>query len=474
MSWFAVERPTGRIAAQGVAFVVSRGVLLLATVATARTAGVQAYGVFALALVVFQAGILLRDAGLGQALIVLGARERGLTLVSSVVISGVGIALAVVMAGSGGALTGALGLPGAGPTLAILALAFAIGSFGIASSATLERELRFVARASIDVISYGALGLLTLLGLSRGMGVDSLAWAFVGQAVVQSGLAIVVAPPWTDRGGSLSGVLRMARYSSLLWAAAGLSYLAANIDNALVGRLAGASALGVYALSYTIGNTITIGVAQVLNRVALPYYGRAHRDPVAVERIIRTILPLSVILAAIPATVIIALGPEIVGLVFDPGSSTIPVTLLAIYGVVRAVGMSLGTALNGTGGARASVAGSALNIGLMAVLIPIGLQLAGPAGVAAVVLVSIAASTVYLEARLERHLGLRLRAERLRLVVGVAVGTTVALIAPQAPVVPRLVGGAVVIAGLLAAGLRVAGWHASPDRRAADEMGERR
>ena len=162
MSWFVVERPTRKIAAQIIAFGVSRGVLLLATIVTARTTDVASYGVFALSVVVFQAGILLRDAGLGQALIILGGRERGLTLVAAIAIALFGVALALVDAWLFAVpLTSIFGLSEAAPSLRILALAFAVGSFGIASNATLERELRFVARSGVDIISYSALGVVT-------------------------------------------------------------------------------------------------------------------------------------------------------------------------------------------------------------------------------------------------------------------------------------------------------------------------
>jgi PST family polysaccharide transporter len=457
VSWFAVERPTGKIAAQVVAFGVSRGVLLLATVVTARSTNVAAYGVFALALVVFQAGILLRDAGLGQALIILGGRERGQTLMAAMAISALGLALALVMWLFAEPLTSILGLPAAAPSLRILALAFGIGSIGIASNATLERELRFLARSGVDVISYSALGLVTVFGLARGVGVESLAWGFVAQAILQSVLGVVLAPPWRDRGGSLAGLGRVVRYSGLLWASAGLSYLAANIDNVLVARLAGAAALGVYALSYTIGNTVTIGIAQVLNRVALPYYGRDHDDRVGIERTVRTVIPLSVVLAAIPTSVIIAMSPEIGQFLFSPGTSVLPLTLLAVYGAVRALAISLGTALNGVGAARETVVASVINVVLMTVAIPAALSLAGPTGVAAVVLVGITVSSTYLALIMQRRVGIDLGTDGRRVWIGFGIAVAAALLVPDLPLPIRLIGAAAAVVVLLDIAWRITG-----------------
>ena len=463
VSWYTVDRPTGKIASQVVAFGVSRGILLVATVLTAREAGVEAYGVFALALVVFQAGVLLRDAGLGQALIVLGGRERGLTLPAAIAISGIGSAIGLLMWYLAVPLTSMLGLPGAAPILRTLALAFVIGSLGIASNATLERELRFVARAVIDIVAYGALGVVTVIGLAGGYGVESLAWGFVVQAILQAGLGIILAPPWVDRGGSLAGLIWLARYSLLLWGSAGLSYLAANLDNGLLARLAGAAALGVYALSYVIGNTITIGIAQVLNRVALPYYGRDHDNALAIERTLRSVLPLSVVLAAIPTTIIVALAPEIGPLVFPPGTSVLPMTLLAVYGMVRTIGMSLGTALNGIGAARETVVGSAINVVLMVLTIPAAISIAGPTGVATVVLAAMVVSSAYLALGVRRRLGVEIRKEWLRMALGICLAVAAALFAPTMTLPVRLVLGGLVILGLVSLALRISGLR--PGRR---------
>jgi PST family polysaccharide transporter len=409
---------------------------------------------------VFQAGILLRDAGLGQALIILGGRERGLTLVAAIAIALFGVALALVMWLFAVPLTSIFGLSEAAPSLRILALAFAVGSFGIASNATLERELRFVARSGVDIISYSALGVVTVIGLSNGAGVESLAWGFVAQGMLQTVLGILLAPPWLDRGGSLAGLGRVARYSGLLWVSAGLSYLAANVDNVLVARLAGASALGVYALSYTIGNTVTIGIAQVLNRVALPYYGRDHDDSAAVERTIRSVVPLSVVLAAIPTTIIITLSPEIGTLVFGSGTSILPLTLLAVYGTVRALGMSLGTALNGVGAARQTVHGSLINVVMIALAIPVALSIAGPTGVAAVVLMGITVSSAYLAIIIERRIGIDLLLEGRRLVLGLGVALVAAVLVPGLPLPIRLIGGIAVVVGLLVIAARITGFGA--------------
>ena len=97
-TWFARERPIAKIVAQLASHVATRVILLGSTVIVARTVGVAAYGLFALGLVFYQGGLLVRDAGLGQALIILGGGQARLTWPAFVAASAMGTGVAVVIA----------------------------------------------------------------------------------------------------------------------------------------------------------------------------------------------------------------------------------------------------------------------------------------------------------------------------------------------------------------------------------------
>jgi lipopolysaccharide exporter len=459
--WFSVERPLGGIAAQLAALVVSRAVLLISTVLVARQVGLGAFGAFAVGLVVFQAGLFLRDAGLGQAIVILGGQEPGVARPAFLLVSAAGIGLAALMAVLADPLVQAIGVPEAVDAVRILALAFGIGSLGVVSNATLERMLRFRLRAGIDVAAYLALGATTIVLLQSGAGVVALAWGYVAQACVQAGLALILAPP-RDSAAVSGGVRRLVRYSSLLWAAAALSYVASNLDNVLVARLGGQVALGLYALSYTLATTVTISLAQVLNRVALPYYGR-EGGAARAGQTLGSVVPLALALAAAPASLTVLLAPEIGRIALGPDASIAPLVVLAGYGVARAVGMSLGTALNGLGQAAVVVRGSALNVTFMAVAIPPLFILAGPTGTAAVVLIGMAVVTGYLLYRLRRDLHVRLGiASSIPLLAAWFTGAGL-LVAADAPLPTRTLMGAVSVVVLLGwaartIGLRAASW----------------
>jgi len=393
------------VISQLAAFVASRAMLLGATIVVARVAGAAAYGSLAIGLVVLQAGIFIRDAGLGQGLVIVGQRRAGLTWPTFLAATSIGVVLAVVIISLADPLTNILGVPEAAEIVRLLGLAFGIGSAGVASSAALERTLRFVSRAWVDVAAYGALTVVTIALLASGFGAASLAWGYVAHAAVQTSLAVILSPPWADAGAPLRDVVALARYSGTLWVAAVLSYLAANLDNALVGRLGGAEALGIYALAYTIGNTVTIGFVQVVNRVALPYYGRASGEPGAARTLLKTVTLTSISFAALSAAVIAFLAPEISRSLFDTSIAIGPLIVLAGYGIVRAAGIVVGTALNGLGEARRTVASGAVNVACIALTLPAAFQVAGLTGAGAAVLAALALSIVVLLPSLSQRSG---------------------------------------------------------------------
>ena len=401
-SWFATERPTAKILAQLISHVATRAILLASTVIVARAVGVAAYGLLALGLVFYQAGLLLRDVGLGQALIILGGAHARMTWLTFVAVSAIGICLAVLIVSLSEPATALLGLPGAAPFVRVLALAFAAGSLGIASNATLERELRFTARATVEVISYVALSIVTIAGLLLGWGALALAWGYVAQGAVQAGIAIALEPPWRHRADGTIPFRSIARYGGLLWASAVVVYLATNVDNVAVAALGGAAAIGTYALSYTVGTMIAISLAQVLNRVALPYYARAADDEARLATFV-AVVPLSTALAMLAAAPVIALTPEIRDLLLGPDAPDAPLAILAAYGVTRAVGVAIGTALNGSGSARPVTLSGTVNLGLIAIFVVPGYWIAGPSGVAIVVLMSLVGSMALLRNAAHRH-----------------------------------------------------------------------
>lgn len=424
-------------------------ILLASTLVVARAVGVAAYGLFALGLVFYQAGLLVRDAGLGQALIILGATDASMTWRTFVGASSIGILVAGLIAGMSEGVTSALGLPQAAPFVAILAIAFGVGSLGVASNAALERDLRFKARAVIEVSSYVALGVVTVCGLVLGWGAIALACGYVAQGAVQATLAIILVPPWRHRAPGTVRFRVFARYGGFLWVSSVLTYVATNVDNVAVAALGGAAAIGVYALSYTLGTMIAISLAQVLNRVALPYFARAS-DGARRLAIFTSIAPLSTALAVLAAAPVIVLAPEIGEALLGSAAPFEPLAILAAYGVARAAGIAVGTALNGSGAARSVTVSAVLNATTIVLMVVPAFRVGGIIGVAVMVLGSAIATLLVLR-RPTHQLGASLAFLTLP---AIGVGTLVVLVANPVGAAP----GPLRVAAGVAAMLMAARW----------------
>jgi hypothetical protein len=121
-----------------------------------------------------------------------------------------------------------------------------------------------------------------------------------------------------------------------------------------------------------------------------------------------TVLPFSVAVAMVPAAAIIGVAAEIRDNLFSSGTTVLPLVVLTLYGVVRTLGVTMGTALNGIGLARVQVWSSALNVAVLGLGLVPAYLLAGTAGVAVVVLVALMASVIFLASRLRAIVGVSL------------------------------------------------------------------
>jgi O-antigen/teichoic acid export membrane protein len=144
-----------------------------------------------------------------------------------------------------------------------LSITFLFGGFTIQHQALLNRRMRFLATGTI---STGALafsnGVAILLAL-KGFGY----WSLVSREILRSvllAIGIFVACPWVpalpDRQQKLPHHMRFARHVTVFNL---VTYLTSSVDQILLGRFAGASALGIYRQAFQL-------VMMPLNQLTAP------------------------------------------------------------------------------------------------------------------------------------------------------------------------------------------------------------
>jgi O-antigen/teichoic acid export membrane protein len=168
------------------------------------------------------------------------------------------------------------------------------------------------------------------------------------------------------------------------------SYLVAQGDDAVVGRLLGMENLGLYQLAYKISNLPFTEVTDVVSRVVFPVYSKISQDKARVERAFRKSL-LGITFLVIPGVIIIFLFPEtVIRIVLGEKwlGAAQALRILAFFGLTRAIGGSVQPVLYAFKKQSLAAKISLVKLLFMAALIiPLTLKL-GIAGTAMAVLVS--------------------------------------------------------------------------------------
>ena len=342
----ASARGLGRraFAAIGFSFIASTAAKLLTMVSTfvlARLLTPSDFGIANLGTLALMFLLPLTDIGIAQAIIRTQAteiRRRALTAFWLVVLLGTGLYLAVFIGSV--PVANFYGQPEIAPMLRLISLAIILYSISRVPSAMLERDLRYGRKAIPEVTASFAYGVVAIILALLHFGF----WSIVGATLARSALltiGVLVIGRW--RPGlsfDLSVAHELITYARLLMATSVLRLIYTNVDNAIVGRALGMSALGYYAMAYNLGNLPAIQVAGPLGAVLFPAYARMLPDLKRVRRATLRLLRV-VALLMLPVTVIgVIISPSLVPLLV--GAKWIPMTAalqwLLLYGCFHALG----------------------------------------------------------------------------------------------------------------------------------------
>lgn len=439
--------------------VVQQATRLLVQIVLTRLLAPEAFGLLTLAFVIVNLGALFTGLGFTQALI--QRREVSQHLVDAVLVGSA--MLGMVLAGatflSAGPLATVLGEPEVAPVLRACSVIFLFQGVEGAPNGMLRRALLFrpfVLSSTIAAVLGGAVG----IGLAfAGFGVWALVGFAVSEAVIATSLAWVFAiragvwrPGWTFDLSPLRSVLG---YSTAVTGNRLLFYGSRNVDNLIVGRVLGATALGFYGLAYRLMLFPIQRVTDVVSSVALPAFATLQDDRIRLASgYLRAVRALSAVV--IPVTVGIALtAPDLVPVLFGEQwrPAVAPLRVLAVSGPALAMVRLNGNLFEGMGRAGVSLAISAVTLALLVPAFLVGVR-HGVMGVAIAY-----TATAYLGLLPAAHMVARTAGigvgQQIRNVLPVLAGATVMVgaVLLSVPVLPanelvRLVGTTVVGAGV--------------------------
>jgi O-antigen/teichoic acid export membrane protein len=167
----------------------------------------------------------------------------------------------------------------------VLALSFAVNSFGVVQSAILNRAMKFRWLALLELAAVMVAGTIAIIVAVLDYGVWSLVWQVLLTSVLTTiGLWLVTG--WRPQLlFEWAAVRDLVTFSGNLFGFNAFNYWARNADNLLIGRFMGTVELGIYTRAYSTMLLPLSQVTSVLGRVMFPALSRIQHDKVLVKQI---------------------------------------------------------------------------------------------------------------------------------------------------------------------------------------------
>ena len=327
-----ISRATRGAAWSGVSTIVLRMGSVVVGIILARVLAPEQFGVYAVALTVQGILITLSDLGLSADIVRSDHPEKiaptvaTLSLVSGVIVASLTLA-------TSSSLATLLGSPSAGPAIAVLSGTLLLAGvsavpYGFLQRRFQQRELFFVGVADFVVST-----VVTLVLIALGFGVLGLAIGRVSAQLVSSTMQFVLARV-KPRFGIDREVLKPVLAFGLPIAAANmLSWGLVNVDNIILARVAGATALGFYVLAFNISSWPMSALSQVVRSISMPYFSRAKSGSGGLATLTAIAwagaLPAGAVLAALSVPVI----DVVYGVKWLPAAPVL--AALGLYGSLR-------------------------------------------------------------------------------------------------------------------------------------------
>jgi lipopolysaccharide exporter len=332
-------------------FAAGKVITLVTTVALARLLEPTDFGVMALALLAYGFLGILRDLGLGAAVIL--RQDYDDVALGTVLTLMVLTALVVtaVVAATAPVAAWALDEPRLNSLLPALASTNVFALFGAFYDSLLQRELEFRRRFAGQMAQSIGFLVAGVGGAAAGLGVWSLVLAQIVSMIAYAGVTYAVSPrhvpPRFDRAQARDAFST----SSGFLVQGGLAWAIHNVDYLVVGRVLGATALGYYSMAYRLSELTYYGIADPIAKVTFPAFARMRLRGEDVTATFLAGLRIVAITTCLIGVLLSAAAEPFTAVVF--GDQWLPMVgvlaVLGIWAVVKPVEATFGWLVNSFG-----------------------------------------------------------------------------------------------------------------------------
>lgn len=273
----------------------------------ARLLTPEEFGVYAVALTVQSILMTIADLGLSADLVRSDEPEKIAPTVATLGLVSSGIVTVLTVAGSP-MLAEMLGSASAAPAIAVLALTLLLAGVSLVPYSMMLRRFQQRELFVIGVVDFVVSTAVTLILVAGGYGVMALAIGRVAAQLVASTLQFFYAKVRPKFGLDRAVVRPVLAFGVPIATANLLAWGLINIDNLILVRIAGATALGFYVIAFNVSNWPMSALSQSVRAISLPYFSRTDNSTEGLSRIVAigwaVALPVGLVLAVLSAPVI--------------------------------------------------------------------------------------------------------------------------------------------------------------------------
>ncbi len=332
-------------------FGLGKGLVFISTAILARLLTTHDFGLVAFAMLAISYLSVLKDLGLGAALI--QQRENveesantvfTLNLLLGATLTLVTLAIAPLVANY-------FHNPEVAPLLRVLSFTFVLNALGSIHIIRLQRQLAFNRKIVPDfgrsLVKGGVAISLALAGFG--------AWSLVlGQlaGVITAVILAWIVYPWRPHLRIRRKLARrLLQFGSALLAVNVLDAIISNADYLIVGRILGAEALGIYTLAYRLPELLILNLLWVVGAAIFPAYAAIQNQPDLLRQgFLTTIRYLEMVSIPLCLGLFVVADPLVRVAFGEQWLAAIPVVrILALFVLVRSIGSNVGDIYKATG-----------------------------------------------------------------------------------------------------------------------------
>lgn len=362
------------------------------SVALARLLTPEMFGLMGLCSIVIRAIETFTRPGIGQALIQRQASFEEARDTAFTLLLARGIMLGMFLAAAAPLIAWFYEAAELETMLQVLSAIFLIGGFVNINTIAKQKNLDFRSITYLDQVT-ALLG--TIVTVSVAFWLRNV-WALVIGQLVTAATYTLLSYYFVSGKPRLTINWKIARellsYGKFITASSIVLFIATELDTAVIGKLLGTEQLGYYVLAFTIANLVTTNISKVVSKVMMPAYSKLQSDGPALRRAyLRTLsFVMLMVLPAAIGTVVIAspLVRVIYGEIWE--QAIVPLQVLAIFGLVRALASFNGYLFEGIGRPDVALRLALLRLAVIAPLIIPMINAYGLRGAAVTVTIGIA------------------------------------------------------------------------------------